>query len=222
MRAVAAALIALAAVGAALAADSPESPEWRPRGAALRGDVTGDGKPETAVIEYRGRPSCDFRLVVGSLIARVRPEICKNKPAEGYTGPDPHVAVLAPLDRQPGLEIVVQLGHGAHTEFADIWTVRDGELRRFAGHEPHLSYGGSVGTGSHVVDCARKPGVMLISTRVYDPPARVIRRWYRVRGLRLRPVGSRTVRWPAERAVTFREFGYPQPFPTCAKARAPR
>jgi len=30
------------------------------------------------------------------------------------------------------------------------------------------------------------------------------------------------IRWTAERAVPFREFGYPQPFPTCAKARAPR
>jgi hypothetical protein len=213
------AIAALAALGTAFHAGSAE---WQPRGTALRGDITGDGKPEAAVIEYRGRPSCDFRLVVGSLVARVRPDFCKNKPAEGYTGPDPHVAVLANLDRRPGLEIVVQLSHGAHTEFADLWTVSEGRLRRFAGPEPHISYGGSVGTGSHVVDCSSRPGVLLMSTQFYDPPARVIRAWYQTRGLRLQRIRSRTIRWPTERRVTFHEFGSPQPFPTCAKARAPR
>ena len=218
----AAALVVLVAVGSAFGASGSGSTEWHPRGAILRGDVTGDGRADTAVIEYRGRPSCDFRLVVGSLVARVRPDICLNKPAEGHTGPDPHVAVLVDLDGRTGLEVVVQLGRGAHTEFADLWTVREGKLRRFAGPEPHISYGGSVGTGSHVVDCSRRPGVLLLSTRVYRTPARLVRIWYRAARFRLRPVGERVIRWPAEKAVSFHEFGYPQPFPTCAKARAPR
>ena len=218
----AAALVVLVAAGSAFAASRPSSADWRPRGAALRGDITGDGRPETALIEYRGRPSCDFRLVVGSLVGRVRPEICDGKPGEVWSGADPHVAVLADLDSRPGLEIVVQLGHGAHTEFADLWAVRDGRLRRFDGHEPHMSYGGSVGTGAHFVDCSRKPGVILMSTQVHRSPARIVRTWYRTHGLSLRRVGTRSVRWPREKPVPFREFGYPQPFPTCAEARAPR
>ena len=201
---------------------SPNSADWHARGTTLRGDVTGDGGPDTAVVEYRGRPSCDFRLVVNSQVAPIRPEICRYKPAEVYSGPDPHVAVLTNVDGRPGLEVIVQLGHGAHTEFADIWSMRNSKLRRFAGPEPHISYGGSVGTGSHVVDCARRSGVLLMSTRVYNRPARVVRTWYRTRGLRLQPIRSRTIRWPAAKAVPFHEFGYPQPFPTCAKARAPR
>jgi hypothetical protein len=213
----AAALVVLVAIGSAFGATPAD---WRPLGAALHGDVNGDGRSETAVIEYRGRQSCDFRLVAGSLVARVRPELCE--PAEGYAGSDPHVAVLAALDRRPGLEIVVQMGRGAHTDFADIWSVRNGKLHRFAGPQPHISYGGSVGTGSHVVDCSGRPGILLLSTRVYRRPARLVRIWYRATGLRLRPIAKRVIRWPAEKAVPFREFGYPQPFPTCAKARAPR
>ena len=212
----------IAALIAVCTAFGGSESDWHPRGAALRGDVDGDGQAERVVIEYRGRPSCDFRLIAGSLVARVRPRICDDKPGDVYSGPDPHVAVLANLDGRPGLEVVVQLGHGAHTEFGDLWAVRNGRLRRFAGPEPHLIYGGSVGTGSQVVDCSSLPGVLLVSTRIYDPPARVIRAWYQTRGLRLRRIRWRTIWWPAERRVRLHEFGYPQPFPSCAKARAPR
>jgi hypothetical protein len=223
---VAAAVVTLLAVGSAFAASRPDSADWRVRGPVLRGDLTGDGKLDMTVIEHKAPRTCRFRLVVrteaGYLTAPVRPEICDGKPAELYSSPDPHVDVLADVDGRPGLEIVVQLGHGAHTEFADIWAVRSGTLRRLASHEPHISYGGSVGTGSHVVDCARRPGVILESTLIYEPPARIIRRWYRVRGLRIHRIRTRAIRWPAEKAVPFHEFGHPQPFPTCAKARAPR
>jgi hypothetical protein len=214
----AAAIVVLVFVGAAFGATGPGSSEWRPRGAILRGDVDGDGKLDAVRVEYRARRSCNFRLAAGSLVARIRPEVCSGKPAEA----DPQVTALAGIDRRPGLEIVVELGRGAHTEFSDLWTVREGRLRRFAGPEPHISYGGSVGTGSHVVDCARQPGVVLMSTRVNRAQASVVRTWYRAEDLRLRRIRSRKTRWPSEKPVTFREFGYPQPFPSCAKARAAR
>ena len=195
--------------------------DWHSRGAALRGDVDGDGSVESVVLQQRRR-SCVFRLVAGSISARVRPSTCDGKPSEvTLPGPDPHVDVLADLDGRPGLEIVLQLGHGASMEFADLWTVRDGELRRYAGREPHIAWGGSVGTGSHYVDCSRKPGVLLISAQGYSPPSKVIRSWYRAQGHRLQRIGTRTIRWPGERRIPFREFGGPQPFPSCAKARAP-
>jgi hypothetical protein len=216
---VAFAIAALTALGTGFQASSAE---WHPRGPALRGDITGDGRPETAVIEYRGRPSCDFRLVVGPLVARVRPEICDGKPGELYSGPDPHVAVLAELDRRPGLEVVVQIAHGAYMEFADIWTYRGGALRRYAGREPHLSYGASVGTGAHVVGCSRRAGVVLISDRSYPPQGRIVRRWYRAEDLRLKLIRTKTIAWNSEQAPPFPEFREPQPLATCAKARAPR
>jgi hypothetical protein len=106
--------------------------QWHARGNALRGDLDGNGRAEAVVIEQRGH-ACVFRLVAGSLEARLHLEICDAKPGELTSGPDPHVAALAPIDRHRGLEVVVQLGHGAYMEFADLWTVRRGALRRFAG-----------------------------------------------------------------------------------------
>jgi hypothetical protein len=221
VRAFAAALIALAA-GSTVAAGGSESPAWHPRGAALRGDVDGDGSVESVVLQQRRR-SCVFRLKAGSLIARVRPSICKDKPSEvTLPGPDPHVDVLADLDGRPGLEIVLQLGHGAYMEFADIWTYRAGVLRRYSGREPHLSYGSSLGTGTHVVGCSSRAGVVIISDRSYSPRGRVVRHWYRAEDLRLKLIGTKAIVWSSVRYPPFPEFREPQPFATCAKARAPR
>jgi hypothetical protein len=226
MRVVAAALVVLAAVGSTLAANGSESPDSRTRGPVLHGDVDGDGRLDLTVVEQRAPRTCRFRLVVrtddGYLTAPVRPEICQSKPSEVYSGPDPHVDVLADVDGRTGLEIVVQLGHGAHTEFADIWAVRNGRLRRFSGPEPQISYGGSVGTGSHVVDCARRPGVVLMSTLIYQTPSRIVRVWYRTSELRFQRIRTRSIPWRATKSPTYQEFSDPQPFPTCAKARAPR
>ena len=213
------------AVGAlavlALATAFGGSAQWHPRGTTLRGDVTGDGRAEAVVVEQLGH-RCEFRLAAGSSSARVRPEICSQKPSELTDGPDPHIAALADLDRHPGLEIVVQLGHGAYMEFADIWTSRDGSLRRYAGREPHVSYGSSVGTGEHVVGCGSRAGIVLISDRSFPPPGLIVRRWYRAQNLRLKLIRTKTIRWNSDHAPPFPEFREPQPFPTCAKARAIR
>jgi hypothetical protein len=194
------------------------SDQWHPRGKTLRGDVTGDGKAEPVVVEQRGR-RCEFQLVAGSSTARVRPEICRQKPSELTDGPDPHVAALADLDRHPGLEIVVQLGQGAYMQFADIWTSRDGGLRRYAGREPHVSYGSSVGTGEHVVGCGSRAGIVLISDRSFPPHGLIVRRWYRAQNLRLKLIRTKTIRWNPDHAPPFPEFRAPQPFPRCARAR---
>src|SRR5512133_2492267 len=164
-------LIVLCIVGTASAASSGT---WHTRGQALRGDLDGDRRTDTVVVEQRGS-RCVFRLA-GSLTARLQPSVCREKPSELESGPDPHVAALVPIDGHRGLEVVVQLGHGAYMEFGDIWTVRDGALRRFAGPEPHVSYGASAGTGGHVVDCASR-GVVLVSDRKYPPGGRIFRRW---------------------------------------------
>lgn len=220
MRAVAT-LVTLAALAAVVAANATESPRWHARGSVLHGDVTGDGRPEPVVVEQRGR-RCAFRLVAGSATARVRPAMCREKPSELIDGPYPHAAVLVSLDRQPGLEIVVQTWRGAHTEFADLWTYRDGVLKRFAGREPHISYGGSVGTGGHVVGCGQRRGVVLVSDRSYPPHGRILRHWYGARDLRLKLIRTKSIAWSSEQTPPFPEFREPQPFATCAKARAPR
>jgi hypothetical protein len=209
--------VALSVLLVASSAAAASSDPWHARGQTLRADVDGDGRADAVLVEQRGR-RCVFRLVAGSFTARLRPAGCEEKPAELTSGPDPHVAALVPIDRNPGLEIVVQLGHGAYMEFADLWTVRHGTLRRFGGHEPHVSYGSSAGTGGHVVDCAR-PGVVLVSDQSYPPHGRIVRRWYDTRSLRLKLLRTRALTWNSERAPPFHEFREPQPFPTCARAR---
>jgi len=208
------ALVALIALAPAFGG----STQWHPRGTTLRGDVDGDGRAEAVVVEQHGH-RCEFRLVAGSSSARVRPAICRQKPSELTEGPDPHVAALVDLDRRPGLEVVVQLGHGAYMKFADIWTSQDGTLKRYAGREPHVSYGSSVGTGAHVVGCGSRAGVVLISDRSYPPHGRIVRRWYRASNLRLRLIRTKALTWNSAHAPPFPEFREPQPFPGCAKAR---
>jgi hypothetical protein len=209
--------LALIALVSAFGGSAP----WHQRGQVLRGDVTGDGKPESIVIEQRA-PRCQFRLAAGSLTKRLRLTICREKPSEVLDGQDPHVAALVDIDRQPGVEIVIQNGHGAYMDFGDIWTYRDGVLRRYAGREPHLSWGASAGTGAHVVGCAPRRGVVLISYRSFGPRGRVFRGWYRAQNLRLKLIRTKTIRWNSEKAPPYSEFREPQPFPTCAKARAIR
>ena len=203
---------------AALASAFGGSGQWHHRGKVLRGDVMGDGGPEPVVVEQRAH-RCEFRLVAGSSSERLRLTICREKPSEVLDGPDPHVAALVDIDRQPGLEVVIQTGHGAYMEFGDIWTYRGGALTRYADREPHLSWGASVGTGAHVVGCGSRPGVVLISDRSFPPRGRIVRHWYRAQNLRLRQFRTKTIRWQSEHAPPYAEFREPQPFPTCAKAR---
>jgi hypothetical protein len=202
----------------ALAPASGSSPQWHPRGKTLRGDVTGDGRSEPVVVEQRGR-RCAFRLVAGSEIAPARPAMCRQKPSELIDAPDPHVVALVVIDRSPGLEVLVQTGHGAHMDFADIWTYRSGSLRRYAGREPHLSYGSSVGTGAHVVGCGSRAGVVIVSDQSYPPHGQIVRHWYRAQDLRLKLIRKKAIRWNSEQPPPFPEFREPQPFPGCAKAR---
>lgn len=209
-----AAVVALVALAPAFGS----STQWHPRGKTLRGDVTGDGRTEAVVVEQRDH-RCEFRLVAGSSTSRVRPAMCRQKPSELIYGSDPHVTALVDIDRQPGLEVVVQTWHGAYMDLADVWTYRDGALRRYAGREPHFSYGSSVGTGAHVVGCGAGSGVVLVSYRSYPPHGRVVRRWYKAQDLRLRLIRTKAIEWNSGQAPPFPEFREPQPFPGCAKAR---
>jgi hypothetical protein len=195
-----------------------DSNQWHSRGKTLRGDVTGDRRAEPVVLEQRDH-RCEFRLVAGQSTARVRPAMCREKPSELIDGSEVHVVALVDIDRHPGLEVLVRTWQGAYMELADIWTYRDGTLRRYAGREPHLSYGSSVGTGAHVVGCGSRPGTVLISDRSFPPRGLIVRHWYRAQNLRLRQFRTKTIRWNSSEAPPYSEFHEPQPFPTCAKAR---
>jgi hypothetical protein len=204
---------------------------WHVRGATVRGDVDGDGKADEVAVEDRGPRSCRFRVRAatagGVLTARLPLSICEGKPAETYGTALPGIRGLAEIDTDPGLEIVVETHQGASTEFAALFTVRNGRISRVDLPRPflddELAFEGSV-THFEVVDCVR-PGIVVVSGYGAELGPRVVygRSFYRVEGTRflfLR-AGARG-RLPAERVgelQRYPEFREPQPFPSCMKVR---
>jgi hypothetical protein len=184
---------------------------WQVRGAELVGDVDGDGRAEQVAVEEAGEQSCRLRLRARgtrkTLVTPIRLDWCADKPPQHH----PSVTGLAAIDRRPGLEIVVELGCGAHTCSATIFGVTDGSLREWqADHKP-LAYGGSVGTGAHTVDCAEEEGVVVQSG--YDfRRSSMHRTWYRVRDGRLERITSAGSR--RQRPLP-RWFNQGRPFASC-------
>jgi hypothetical protein len=211
----------LLVAGCSLGASSDEAVKWTERGGSLTGDVDGDGKADQVAVEDAGPRSCRFRVRVRSgeetVTAPLNLEICQSKPAETWDTSFPFVKGLAAIDLEPGLDIVVEIGHGASRVFATILGVEEGGLREWRLPEKELSYYGSVGTGNSVVDCARQKGLVVLSTQDFRTSS-VHRRWYRAQGGRLDFVRSSMVDVSGRSLPT--EFGEPQPFPTCTAVRA--
>jgi hypothetical protein len=222
-RLAATAVTCLLVTGCSFGETSDEASSWTVRGGSLAGDVDGDGKVDRVAVEDAGSRSCRFRVSARSadrmLTAPLNLDICEGKPAETWGTSFPFVKGLAAIDREPGLEIVVELGHGASTEFATIFGVRNGHLRQWRLPEGTLTYYGSVGTGHHVADCARQKGLVVLSTLVFDEPRSVHRTWYRTENGKLERIRSRRIKAPEGRPLSS-EFREPQPFPTCTAVRA--
>lgn len=217
------AVACLLVTGCSLSESSDEASTWTVRGGSLAGDVDGDGKVDRVAVEDAGSRSCRFRLSARSadrmLAVPLNLDICESKPAETRGANFPFVKGLAAIDRELGLEIVVELSHGASTGFATVFGVEQGDLREWRLPNHVLSYYGSVGTGHHVVDCARQKGLVVLSTLVFGDSA-VHRSWYRVENGGLDLIRSRKVKTPKGRRPVYSEFREPQPFPTCTTVRA--
>jgi hypothetical protein len=186
----------------------------------VTGDVDGDAKADQVAVEDAGSRSCRFRVSARSadetLTAPLKLDICESKPAETWDTDFPFVKGLAAIDLEPGLEIVVEIGHGASRVFATIFGVENGSLREWRLPKNELSYYGSVGTGYSVVDCARQKGLVVLSTQNFSTSS-VHRSWYRAERGSLDFVRSSNVK-VSSRSLP-REFGEPQPFPTCTGVR---
>lgn len=220
----AAAVVACVLASGCSLGDSPdEAVSWTVRGGSLAGDVDGDGHAEEVAVEDAGPRSCRFRVRArsanGLLAAPLELDVCTSKPAETWGTRFPFVKGLAAIDRHPGLEVVVELGHGASTGFATIFGVERGALREWQLPDHVLSYYGSLGTGHHVVDCARQKGLVILSTLVFRDSS-VRRRWFRAENGRLKFIQSRRIKTSEGRRPIYSEFREPQPFPTCTAVRA--
>lgn len=134
---------------------------------SLQGDVDGDGLEDEVfvAVDPQAEESCRYFLIVESSGgAKVIPITTSAfGPADDVVA----VEAMVELNDQPGLEIVVDVWHGAATEFAAVFTMVDRQpirvdtaSRRRVGYL--FAYGGSLSALSGM-DCTGKPGIIVVS-----------------------------------------------------------
>jgi hypothetical protein len=184
--------------------------------------------PDLVAIEGRGKRSCRYRLAVwtkrGLFAAPLHFPNCPFPP---------YVAVLAAIDRDLGLEIVIRAGTGGETELAGIWKVGGSniaQLRLPDSTEGLLTFSEGPGHSSRLDCVSSEPGVVVWSLfhRERPPskgeaaPYEVTRTFYRAAGGNL--VFVRVERLDFERGsalIRVPEWREPQPFPSCSRAPEP-
>jgi hypothetical protein len=190
---------------------------YRTKGAALEGDVDGDGRADRVTLRVdRKRPrACRHLLVVET--GRGATVAAAVKPLPWF-GTDPRLLLLAEIDGRRGVEPVVDLSPPAVYRPGAVFAIREGRPARLrlAGTRPAdlFPLDDEFPAG---VDCAGEPGTIVVTTgEVADPDSRwdiersVYRaaraRFERVSGERFRiavgPEASR--RWPELAGDPFR------------------
>lgn len=160
-------------------------------GDSASGDVDGDGAPESVSVHFdpEGSPGCQAFVVAASDDGVVAGALTTWRTDFGL--PAPNVKTLQEVDGEPGLEIVVDMGAGASTQFVGIVTAEDGRLEQVTSEtgdntvaEGLFGYGGSVGH-LEAVDCAPGGGVVSSFAAPDGRAYRVERRFLVFDGTRL-------------------------------------
>ena len=136
----------------------------------------------------------------------------------------PRLNGLAALGSRRGFQIVVTTWEGASTAFARVIAVRHDRISELATRTPDgtFPYEGSV-THLNAIDCA---GALVVASGWFlrDTSGRSFgfyRHFYRVRDGRFALVRSESgTSRSFEPTRRLREFGEPQPFPSCMRVRA--
>jgi len=188
----------------------------------IQGDIDGDGRPDTVSLTQRAH-SFVLRVDTGERVITRR--------VRGFSGPqaagigDPHVVALRPLNTRRGLEIEVEVWHGAANQFLIFYALDHGRLVPMTGgpHDPAYppyvwDVGGTIGTGTSQADCVHgaKVGVLLwwrhrgvshYRTTVYDVRGtRFVRSAvYELASERLVP--SLPTDWPQVKRLAFESCG---------------
>jgi hypothetical protein len=191
---------------------------------AVRADVDGDGDGDRVWLaaDRRGPPGC--RSFIAALLdERVVVAPVHAGPAAGSVPLGlPAIVGFAPIDDVPGDEVVVDVGAGASTLYAAVYTARAAGLaqvsiRGMGSSGPGLfPHGGSVG---HVdgVGCARDGTVLMSSALARGSGYTVTRRHLLIEGATWSVAPARTRRArasPAKLISRFPELGAP-PFAGC-------
>lgn len=194
-------------------------------GGKVGGDVDGDGSRDTVYLlrDDGGDPDCRTFLVAqtgGGLLATPT-----NEEGAEHALEAPRIHSFVQVDGDGGEEILVDLEHGASTQFLAMFTVAEGNLRRveiaeqteFGSLFPH---GGSVG---HIEasNCSDEPGAdVVITLAMANATDYTIRsRLYELVGAKLEPLPPNSqpdIRIGA--GVAEMEGAQTSPFGDCSRA----
>jgi hypothetical protein len=135
---------------------------WSNADHAVRADVDGDGRPDTVSLTRHAR-SFVLRVNTGYEVITKTVRGFSGRQAAGIG--DPRILALRPMNRLSGLEIEVEVWHGATNVFLVFYTLERGRLVPMTGpHDPASpnfvwDVGGTIGTGSSQADCVRRAEV---------------------------------------------------------------
>jgi hypothetical protein len=191
---------------------------------SLRGDVDGDGRPDTVrvAVDPAGTAGCRaFVVLRTATLTRAVAPIAQWEPTPVL--PAPHLNAIAQIDREAGGEIVVDVAAGASTQFEGVYSHLQASLVPLTlrgGVSPFdglFAYGGSVG---HLDgEACTRGGLVVVSSASAKGTVRykLVRRFFRpgVTTLRLVRTKHEVVRRTALGRLP--EFSGP-PFAGCARA----
>ncbi|MDQ3983365.1 MAG: hypothetical protein M3271_11865 [Actinomycetota bacterium] len=187
----------------------------------ISGDVDGDGTDESVTIFFdrAGEDGCQAFVV-----ARSGEEIAAAGPLETWRSdfglPMPTLNSLREVDGEPGLEVVVNMGAGASTQFVGIVTAEGGALRQVTSDVPDQAGEGLFGVGGSVghleaVDCADDGRLVASFAAPAGAKYRVERRFLVFRGTELVADEVEVERVRIERLNDFPEYAA-APFGSCS------
>lgn len=160
----------------------------------MRGDVNGDGSDDSVFLVRDEAGASDCRTFVVTTVDGEPLVVPTNEEGVEYALQEPRVHSLAQIDGEGGLEILVDLEHGASSRFLGMFTVVGGALRRVEvrEHTPYgnlFPYGGSVGR-IEASNCTDRAGAdVSISVATANATDYTIRtRLYDMAGARLDPL----------------------------------
>lgn len=180
-------------------------------GDPVSGDVDGDGSDDIVAVHFdpAGEPGCQAFVVAESASARLAAPLESWRSDLGLT--EPTLNSLHEIDGDAGLEVVVNMGAGASTQFVGIVTADDGVLRQVHTDAPGpvgeglFGFGGSVGH-LEAVDCAPAGGVVSSFAVPAGKQYRVERRFLVFEGTELVEESVEVERIPPEELDRFPEY----------------
>lgn len=187
----------------------------------MSGDVNGDGVVDAVWIHFDsvGPQGCQAFVVAESTASLLSGPLETWRPDLGL--PMPTASGLYEIDGEPGLEVVVNMGVGASTQFVGVVTFDNGSLTQIEVQEGEgtladglFGFGGSVGH-LDAIDCSETGTVVASSATPAGRQYRVRRTFLTFEGSDLVESEVEIERIPLEEIDAFPEYAA-SPFGNCS------